>query len=172
MKKKFLLFILTSFMLMPAYAAVDGRLSMEAMQAKQEGNLLKQHTVAKKIILANPDDPFGYSLEAEYLYKTEKYEEAIKYFSNAINAVKTVKEKDSVELRKIGMSENEINAVLNYNSSLIEYYVLRSMCFCKIKRFSDALKDLNRAKELVRTVEEKNTIEEFIQFVNGQISGN
>ena len=48
--KKILLILALLILIAPTYAAVDAALSMEAMQAQQEGNLTKQHIVAQKII--------------------------------------------------------------------------------------------------------------------------
>ena len=53
--KKIFLFLALFISIVPTYAAVDGVLSMEAMQAKQEGNLTKQHVVAQKIISKNAE---------------------------------------------------------------------------------------------------------------------
>ncbi len=138
MKKIFL--ILALFIsIVPTHAAVDGALAMEAMQAKQEGNLTKQHIVAQKIISKNPEDPYGYSLEADFFIKTKKYEEASQYYTKAINATKTVKEQDSIKLRKMGVSD--INSVLNYDSSLAEYYNFRGICNFELGKEDEALND-------------------------------
>lgn len=144
--KKIFLFLALFISIVPTYAAVDGVLSMEAMQAKQEGNLTKQHVVAQKIISKNPEDPLGYSLEAEILFKTKKYEEAISYYTKAINAVKTVKEQDSIKLRKMGYSDKDIDSVLNFNSSLAEYYNFRGICNFELNKENAALNDFISAE--------------------------
>lgn len=139
--KKILLILALFILIAPTYAAVDGTLSMEAMQAQQEGNLTKQHIVAQKIISKNPEDPFGYSIEADFLFKTKKYKDAILYYTKAISAVKTVKEQDSIRLKKMGFSDEDINGTLNYDSSLFKYYNFRGICNFELDKTNEALND-------------------------------
>ena len=145
--KIFLVSIIMLLSTIPIFAAVDGTLAMEAMRAKQEGNLNKIHAVAQKIISANPNDPYGYQLEAEFLHKSEKYNEAIKFYSKVIEKSKAIKEEDSIPLRKMGMSEQEIDKVLNFNSTISEAYNLRGMCFFKLLKPKEALNDFSEAEK-------------------------
>ena len=145
--KKILLILFLFMSIGPIHAAVDGALSMEAMQAQQEGNLTKQHIVAQKIISKNPEDPYGYSLEADLLFKTEKYEEAILYYTKAINAVKTVKEQDGIKLRRKGVSDKDIAIILNFNSSLAKYYNFRGICKFELNKEAAALNDFISAEK-------------------------
>ena len=131
----------------PAFAAVSGVLSMEAMQAEQEGNLDKIHAVAQKIISANPEDPYGYQLEAKYYHRIKNYEEAIKYYTKVIAKAKSVKEHDSIELRQRGLSEEMINQVLNFDSSIAKAYNLRGLCYFNQEKSAEALNDFINAEK-------------------------
>ncbi len=147
MKKILYILLFFAFTVLPTFSEIDGNLAMEAMQAKQEGDLTKQHIVAQKIITKNPEDPFGYDLEAEYLFKSEKYKNAMEYYTKAINAVKIVKKQDAVKLKKMGYKENDILEILNFDSSLAEYYIYRGICFFELNELSKALNDFLNAEK-------------------------
>ena len=134
-----------------AFAAVNANLTMEAMQAEKEGNLEKMHIVAQKIISANPDDPYGYNLEAKTLHKAEKYEEAINYYTIVIEKAKITKEKDSAYLRKIGMSEQQINQTLDFNQTIAFAYGARGLCFFELAKPQEALNSFLEAEKYTNT---------------------
>lgn len=165
MKKIFLLSIL-SLLSLPVFAVDIEWLRdnvSKGIQAIQASDYNKVHKIGITMIEKAPDFGYGYYLEAKYLFRSEKYLEAIPYFTKAI---KKQTDLAAFEIplayyargicyyltKDYNNAISDFNIVETYDVDFIintdRYYIDKSLAYSKIKDYDNAIKCAVKAKQL------------------------